>query len=141
VNRSHKKTCLKLLSNLCEKKYEVSLETSGALDISAVDPRVIKVVDVKTPFSGEVKKNNWENISYLREKDQVKFVICSWSDYVWSKNIIEEYRILNRCKVLLSPCFDQLKPRLLAEWILQDRLEVRFQLQLHKVIWGDEPGR
>lgn len=135
------KTCLNLLTNLCDQNYVVSLETSGALDISLVDPRVIKVMDIKAPASGEVTKNKWENIKFLREKDQVKFVICNQSDYVWSKNIVEEHQLTDRCEVLFSSSHDQLEPKQLAEWILQDQLEVRFQLQLHKVIWGDEPGR
>ncbi len=135
------KTCLNLLTNLCDQNYIVSLETSGALDISLVDPRVIKVMDFKTPASGEITKNKWENIKFLREKDQVKFVICNPSDYVWSKNIVEEHQLTDRCEVLFSPSHDQLEPKQLAEWILQDQLEVRFQLQLHKVIWGNEPGR
>ena len=135
------KTCLKLLSELCDKKYVVSLETSGALNISEVDPRVIKIMDFKTPASGEVKKNKWENIKYLREKDQVKFVICNQSDYIWSKNIIEQHQLSDRCEVLFSPSFEQLEPKRLANWIVNDHLEVRFQLQLHKILWGNEPGR
>lgn len=135
------KTCLSLLSNLCDQNYAVSLETSGALDVSQVDPRVIKVMDIKTPSSGEAKKNKWENVNYLREQDQVKFVICNQLDYVWAKNIIQEYRLTHRCEVLFSPSYDELEPKQLAEWILNDRLNVRFQLQLHKVLWGNEPGR
>jgi len=134
------KTCLSLLSNLCGQNYCVSLETSGALDVSQVDPRVIKVMDIKTPASNETEKNLWENVNYLREQDQVKFVICNQADYIWSKNIIEEYQLTHRCEVLLSPSYEQLEPRQLAEWILKDQLNVRFQLQLHKILWGDEPG-
>jgi len=134
------KTCLSLLSNLCDQNYCVSLETSGALDVSQVDPRVIKVMDIKTPASNEAEKNLWENVNYLREQDQVKFVICNQADYIWSKNIIEEYQLTHRCEVLLSPSYEQLEPRQLAEWILKDQLNVRFQLQLHKILWGDEPG-
>lgn len=134
------KTCLSLLSNLCDQNYCVSLETSGALDVSQVDPRVIKVMDIKTPASNETEKNLWENVNYLREQDQVKFVICNQADYIWSKNIIEEYQLTHRCEVLLSPSYEQLEPRQLAEWILKDQLNVRFQLQLHKILWGDEPG-
>lgn len=134
------KTSLDLLTSLCNYNYVVSLETSGAIDVGTVDPRVIKIIDLKTPASGEVEKNLWENIKYLREKDQVKFVICNQSDYVWSKNIIDKYNLVDRCEVLLSPSFDQLKPSQLADWIVQDQLEVRFQLQLHKLLWGDEPG-
>lgn len=134
------KTCLSLLSNLCDQNYCVSLETSGALDVSQADPRVIKVMDIKTPASNEAEKNLWENVNYLREQDQVKFVICNQADYIWSKNIIEEYQLTHRCEVLLSPSYEQLEPRQLAEWILKDQLNVRFQLQLHKILWGDEPG-
>lgn len=134
------KTCLSLLSNLCDQNYCVSLETSGALDVSQVDPRVIKVMDIKTPASSEADKNRWENVSYLHEQDQVKFVICSHADYIWSKNLIEEYQLTHRCEVLLSPSYEQLEPKQLAEWILKDQLNVRFQLQLHKILWGDEPG-
>lgn len=135
------KTCLSLLSNLCDQNYAVSLETSGAFDVSQIDPRVIKVMDIKTPASGEAKKNKWENVNYLREQDQVKFVICNQSDYVWAKNIIEEYQLTHRCEVLFSPSYDELEPKQLAEWIVEDHLNVRFQLQLHKVLWGNEPGR
>ncbi len=140
------KSCLNLLSTLCDQDYKVSLETSGALDISEVDPRVIKVMDIKTPASEEMKKNHWGNISYLREQDQVKFVICNQSDYVWAKNIVAEYQLRDRCEVLFSPVIDeantdQLEAKQLAEWIVQDQLDVRFQLQLHKILWGDVPGK
>ena len=135
------KACLPLLSNLCEKKFIVSLETSGALNVSQVDPRVKKIVDFKTPGSGEVKRNHWENINFLREQDQVKFVICNQSDYIWAKDIIEKYQLAHRCEVLLSPSYNELEPKRLAEWILHDQLNVRFQIQLHKFLWGDEPGR
>ena len=135
------KSCLSLLSKLCDQGFKVSLETSGALDISDVDPRVVKVLDIKTPASQEVKKNRWENISYLREQDQVKFVICNHSDYVWAKNIIVEHQIRDRCEVLFSPSSDQLEAKQLAEWIVQDQLDVRFQLQLHKLLWGNVPGK
>jgi len=135
------KTCLSLLSNLCDQNYSVSLETSGALDVSQVDPRVVKVMDIKTPASGEVKKNRWENVNYLREQDQVKLVICNQSDYIWAKDILHEYQLTNRCEVLFSPSFDELEAKQLAEWILKDQLDVRFQLQLHKVLWGNEPSR
>ena len=123
------------------KAIRVSLETSGAIDVSNVDPRVTKVIDIKTPGSGEVKKNYWENVHYLREQDQVKFVVCTQSDYVWAKSIIDEYQILDRCEVLFSPSNGQLKARQLADWIVDDQLNVRFQLQLHKVLWGDVPGK
>lgn len=135
------RTCLHLLSGLCDKNYIVSLETSGAVDVSRVDPRVVKVMDIKTPASCEVEKNRWENVNYLRKQDQIKFVICNRSDYVWAKDILHEYQLTNRCEVLFSPSHGELEARLLAEWVLQDQLGVRFQLQLHKVLWNNEPGR
>ncbi len=135
------KTCLNLLKNLCDKDYIVSLETSGALDISDVDPRVIKVMDLKTPASDEASKNKFENIHYLREQDQVKFVICNQSDYIWAKNIVDEYLLSDRCEVLFSPSMGQLQPTQLADWIVEDQLNVRFQLQLHKILWGNVPGK
>jgi len=132
--------CLSLLSNLCDQKFKVSLETSGALAIDRVDPRVVKIMDIKTPASGEVEKNCWQNVSYLRRQDQVKFVICNREDYLWAKLVLDEHRLTDRCEVLFSPSFDELEPERLAEWILTDRLPVRFQLQLHKILWGDVPG-
>jgi 7-carboxy-7-deazaguanine synthase len=140
------KSCLKLLSKLCDQDYKVSLETSGALDVSEVDPRVVKVMDIKTPSSEEVQKNHWNNIKYLREQDQVKFVICNQADYIWAKNIMVEHQLRDRCEVLFSPVMGevnqtQLDPAALAEWIVQDQLDVRFQLQVHKILWGDVPGK
>lgn len=135
------KNCLELLQNLCDLGYVVSLETSGALDISPVDPRVIKVMDLKTPASGESARNRWDNIPYLREQDQVKFVLCDRKDYVWARSVLLEHELMHRCEVLFSPAFESLEFRQLAEWILEDRLAVRFQLQLHKLLWGDERGR
>ncbi len=132
--------CLSLLSNLCDQKFKVSLETSGALEIDRVDPRVVKIVDIKTPASGEAEKNCWQNINYLRQQDQVKFVICDREDYLWAKLVLDEHRLTDRCTILFSPSFDELEPRQLAEWILTDRLAVRFQLQLHKILWGSAPG-
>jgi 7-carboxy-7-deazaguanine synthase len=135
------KSCLLLLKKLCDANYEVSLETSGALDIQDVDPRVIKVVDIKTPGSLECAKNRFENISYLLPHDQVKFVICDEADYVWAKSIIEKYHLTDLCHVLFSPSFEVQNPGKLADWILNDRLPVRLQIQLHKYLWGDVPGR
>ena len=132
--------CLPLLTALCDVGYEVSLETSGALDISTVDDRVTLVLDVKTPGSGEAEKNRYENLGGLGEKDQLKFVICDAEDYAWSKALIERYRLAGRCELLFSPCAGRMQPRDLADWILRDRLPVRFQLQLHKILWGDKPG-
>jgi len=135
------KACLKLLSRLCDEGYEVSLETSGALSVANVDTRVVKVVDIKTPASGEVEKNLWDNIPHLLSHDQVKFVICDQADYVWAKQIIAQYQLDRTCQVLLSPSYQQMNPGLLADWILQDRLPVRMQVQLHKYLWGDVVGR
>lgn len=134
------KNCLELLRDLCERDYVVSLETSGALDVSQVDPRVTKVMDLKTPASGESARNRWENVPYLHKQDQVKFVLCNRKDYEWAKSILREHRLEHRCEVLFSPAFGDLEFRQLAEWILEDRLPVRFQLQLHKLLWGEERG-
>jgi len=135
------KACLPLLSRLCDLGYEVSLETSGALDIAEVDVRVIKVVDIKTPGSKEDAKNKWENLAHLLPHDQIKFVICDQTDYEWSKSILSRYHLTERCQVLFSPSFHQLKANELADWILRDQLSVRLQIQLHKYLWGEVPGR
>ncbi|QTR53747.1 7-carboxy-7-deazaguanine synthase QueE [Thiothrix unzii] len=134
------KNCLTLLSTLCDQGYEVSLETSGAITLEGVDPRVVKVMDIKTPASGEAAKNRWENLALLDSKDQLKAVICSRDDYEWFRDIAEVHGLFERCEVLISPSHTELKPRELAEWVLEDRLPVRFQLQLHKYLWNDEPG-
>lgn len=133
--------CPALLRRLCDAGYEVSLETSGALDIAAVDSRVRRVVDVKTPESGEAARNRVENFHLLTPRDQVKFVICSREDYEWSKAYLREHALSERCPVLFSPSYTQLPPGDLADWILADRLPVRFQIQLHKVLWGGVPGK
>ena len=131
-----------LMTRLCDEAFTVSLETSGALDVSAVDPRVVKVVDLKTPDSGEVARNLWSNLDHLNAHDQVKFVLCSRQDYEWAQRKCDEHGIYDRvADVLLSPSFGQLEPVDLANWIVQDRLPVRMQVQLHKLLWGDEPGR
>lgn len=135
------KTCLELLTQLCDQGYEVSLETSGALNIADVDSRVIKVMDIKTPGSNEVEKNRWENIQYLLPQDQIKFVICNRADYDWAKKIIEQYQLQQHCQILFSPSYQQITNQELADWILADGLPVRFQIQLHKYIWGDVRGR
>lgn len=135
------KPCLTLLSLLCDAGYEVSLETSGALDISHVDSRVIRVMDLKTPGSGEMDRNLYDNIPHLTAQDQVKFVISDRHDYDWSVGQITQHNLASRCEVLFSPVHGRLDPRDLADWILADQLAVRFQLQLHKILWGDEPGR
>jgi 7-carboxy-7-deazaguanine synthase len=135
------KRCIVLLQRLCDAGYEVSLETSGAIDIAPVDTRVSRVVDIKTPGSGEVARNLWDNLAQLTPHDQVKFVICDRADYDWSVETVRRHAIDTRCEVLFSPSFGQVVPRELAEWIVADRLPVRFQLQLHKILWNDEPGR
>ena len=133
--------CLLLLNRLCEAGHRVSLETSGAFSIAGVDPRVSRVVDVKTPGSGETARNRTENFALLTPLDQVKFVICSREDYEWSKAYLEDHSLVRRCQVLFSPSYAQVSPTTLADWILEDRLPVRFQLQLHKILWGDVPGK
>lgn len=135
------KRCIGLLQRLCDAGHEVSLETSGALDISDVDPRVSRVLDIKTPGSMEAHRNLWSNLALLTPHDQAKFVICSQQDYQWARDIVSEHRISQVCDVLFSPSFGQVVPRDLADWIIADRLPVRFQLQLHKILWDDAPGR
>jgi 7-carboxy-7-deazaguanine synthase len=135
------RACIDLLNALCDAGHSVSLETSGALDIGAVDARVSRVVDLKTPDSNECERNRYENLDLLNPHDQLKFVLCSRADYEWAKRIVLERRLHERCTVLFSPSHRQVAPRDLAEWILADRLPVRFQLQLHKQLWGDLPGR
>jgi len=135
------KACIPLLSQLCDAGYEVSLETSGALDVSQVDKRVVKILDIKTPGSHEVERNDWQNIDQLLPHDQVKFVICDEVDYAWAKDILTQHQLVERCQVLFSPSYQQLAPGLLADWILRDQLPVRLQIQLHKVLWGDVKGR
>ena len=135
------KRCLALLARLCDAGHDVSLETSGAIDIAGVDPRVSRVVDIKTPGSGEVARNRWENLALLTARDQVKFVVCSRADYDWARDVVAEHRLHKVCDVLFSPSHAQVAPREVADWIVADRLPVRFQLQLHKQLWGEEPGR
>jgi 7-carboxy-7-deazaguanine synthase len=134
--------CIGLLEQLCDLGYRVSLETSGAISTEEVDPRVVKIIDLKTPGSGEVSRNLYENINYLQPEDEVKFVICDRIDYDWSCLQIDQLRLRDTgAEILFSPSQGQLAPKLLAQWILQDKLKVRMQLQTHKVIWGDEQGR
>ncbi len=135
------KRCLVLLQRLCDAGFRVSLETSGALDVSAVDPRVSRVIDVKTPGSGEVARNHWANLGRLREGDQLKFVICDRADFEWARDRVFEHALAARADVLFSPSQGQLAPADLADWIIAERLPVRLQLQLHKVLWGDVAGR
>lgn len=134
------KNCLTLLTRLCDAGYSVSLETSGALDVSTVDSRVSRIVDIKTPGSGEVEKNQWANLAQLRQSDELKFVLTSEDDYQWAKRVILDRRLDAVCPVLLSPAFAELEYSQLAEWVLRDKLKVRMQLQLHKVIWGERRG-
>ncbi len=133
--------CLVLLERLCDAGFAVSLETSGALAIAGVDSRVVRVLDVKTPGSREAARNRVENFALLTPKDQVKFVICSREDYDWSKAYLREHSLADRCQVLFSPSYTEVPAKTLADWILEDRLPVRFQVQLHKVLWGDVPGK
>ena len=135
------KRCAGLLIRLCDGGYRVSLETSGAVDISLADRRVSRVMDLKTPDSGEEAKNLWSNLDELTTHDQVKFVICSRGDYEWSKAKIREHKLDQLSEVLISPAWGLVEAKTLAEWILEDRLPVRFQLQLHKLLWGDTPGK
>ncbi len=135
------KNCLPLLSSLCDANYRVSLETSGAMPIADVDPRVVRVVDVKTPGSGEERRNRYDDLALLRAEEQIKFVICDRADYDWSCGQIASRRLTERCQVLFSPSAEQLPARQLADWMLADRLPVRFQMQLHKVLWGNVPGK
>ena len=135
------RSCLRLLRDLCDRGFRVSLETSGALDVAEVDPRVSRVVDVKTPGSGEESRNLYLQLQTLREPDQIKFVITSRADYEWSRAKLQELALAERCGVLFSPSYGQLEARELAEWVLADRLPVRFQLQLHKILWGEARGR
>lgn len=135
------KNCLPLLARLCDSNYRVSIETSGAMPLAGVDARVIRVVDVKTPGSGEERRNRYADLELLRPEEQVKFVICDRADYEWSREQVTKLKLPGRCQVLFSPSADQLPARTLADWILEDRLPVRFQLQLHKVLWGNVPGK
>jgi 7-carboxy-7-deazaguanine synthase len=135
------KACLDLLTALCDAGHAVSLETSGALDVAGVDPRVSRVVDLKTPESGEVERNRLENLDVLTSRDQLKFVLCSRADYEWARALLQSRDVPLTAQVLFSPVWGQLEPRELADWIIADRLLVRLQVQLHKYLWGNEPGR
>lgn len=132
--------CLLLLKQLCDRDYEVSLETGGALDVSIVDPRVIKIMDIKTPGSGEEHRNNYYNLACLTERDQIKCVICDRQDYEWAREKLLAGELPLHCEILFSPSHDQLDARVLADWILADQLPVRLQVQLHKYLWGNVPG-
>lgn len=132
--------CLSLLSRLADSGFRVSLETSGALDISQVDNRVTTVMDIKTPGSGELDRNRWENLEHLKPEDQLKFVLCDRGDYEWARDMLSEHDLTRRVSVLFSPAWGQGIDQRLAEWILEDRIEVRFQMQIHKILWGETPG-
>lgn len=133
--------CLELLTRLCEEGFRVSLETSGALPVANVDRRVVLVMDLKTPGSGEVARNLYENVEHLARKDQIKFVLTSFEDYQWARFKVDELGLVDRVdNIWFSPAYQQIEPRDLAEWILRDKLDVRLQLQLHKLLWGDRPG-
>lgn len=134
------KGCHDLLAALCDEGYDVSLETSGAIDVSRVDARVSKILDIKTPGSGEAEKNLWGNLAHLNARDEIKFVICDEADYEWAKRELAERRLAAICPVLFSPSYRDLPAPRLAEWILRDELPVRFQVQLHKQLWGEKPG-
>ena len=135
------KNCLPLLQSLCDAGYQVSLETGGALDVSGVDARVVKVLDIKTPASGESEKNLWGNLASLNPHDEIKFVLCDETDYLWAKKVLDEHALASRCDVLFSPAQGQLDPTVLADWILRDHLPVRLQVQLHKLLWGNQQGK
>ncbi len=134
------KYCLTLLAALCDAGYSVSLETSGALDLSGVDSRVSRIMDIKTPGSGEVDSNFWSNLSVLKQHDEIKFVLCDEGDYRWAREVMRSRDLQRICPVLFSPVHGNLDPALLANWILRDQLPVRMQVQLHKLLWGEGPG-
>lgn len=135
------KACLSLLSRLCDAGLSVSLETSGALDISGVDPRVCRIMDLKAPGSGEVSRNRIENLPLLAPGDEIKFVLADRQDYEWARGMVSEHMLAERCDILFSPVHGSLPAQTLADWIIRDRLPVRFQLQLHKILWQDARGK
>ena len=130
-----------MLAALCDAGYSVSLETSGALDVGKVDPRVSRIVDIKPPESGEAARNRWENIAHLTRHDEIKFVLANRADYDWAREAIQTHKLAQVCPILFSPVHNELPPAQLAEWIIADRLPVRMQMQLHKVLWGNTPGK
>jgi len=134
------KEVLSLLKVLADQNYEVSLETGGGISIKEVDPRIKIILDIKTPESGEEKKNHWENLNLIHAKDEIKFVLCSREDYDWAKKILDQYKLTEKCHVLFSPVYQKLNATDLGNWILQDQLPVRLQIQLHKLLWGEKPG-
>ena len=134
------KEVLSLLKVLADQNYEVSLETGGGLSIKEVDPRIKIILDIKTPESGEEKKNYWDNLNLIHSKDEIKFVLCSREDYDWAKKILNQYKLTEKCAVLFSPVYQKLNTTDLGNWILEDQLPVRMQIQLHKLLWGEKPG-
>lgn len=138
---AQKKECLNLLKRLCDAGYEVSLETGGAVATDGVDPRVAVILDIKTPGSGELANNHWDNLSRLKANDEIKFVLCSREDYDWAKQMLVEHALNDKCQVIFSPVFSQVTPTDLADWVLADKLPVRMQVQLHKILWGETPGK
>lgn len=132
--------CISFLTQLCDEGFHVSLETSGALSIENIDPRVMIVMDLKTPGSGECKKNMMSNLPWLKKTDQIKFVLCNREDYEWACQIMQEYQLDKQTQILFSPSWNELKPTTLADWIVNDKINVRFQVQLHKILWNDTPG-
>ncbi len=134
------KEVLSLLKVLADQNYDVSLETGGGISIKEVDPRIKIILDIKTPESGEEKKNHWENLNLIHAKDEIKFVLCSREDYDWAKKILDQYKLTERCHVLFSPVYQKLNATDLGNWILEDQLPVRMQIQLHKLLWGEKPG-
>lgn len=135
------KNCLLLLSALCDAGYQVSLETSGAMDITEVDQRVMKILDIKTPASNEIEKNLWGNLAALKIHDEIKFVLCDEEDYTWAKRVLHGRALTKICPVIFSPAYNQLSPTTLADWILRDNLQIRMQIQLHKLLWGTQQGK
>lgn len=134
------KECKMLLKLLCDDGYDVSLETGGAMDISEVDERVSVILDIKTPGSNEEKNMLWENVDHIKAKDELKFVLCGRDDYEWAIQKLNSLDLLNKCPIVFSPSYDDLKPVDLASWILEDKLAVRMQIQMHKILWGEKPG-
>ena len=134
------KEVLSLLKVLADQSYDVSLETGGGISIKEVDPRIKIILDIKTPESGEEKKNHWENLNLIHTKDEIKFVLCSREDYDWAKKILDQYKLTEKCHVLFSPVYQKINATDLGNWILQDQLPVRLQIQLHKLLWGEKPG-
>ncbi|WP_334109121.1 7-carboxy-7-deazaguanine synthase QueE [Methylobacillus sp.] len=138
---AQKKNCLELLRRLCDAGYEVSLETGGAVSTEGVDARVAVILDIKTPGSGELANNHWDNLTRLKSNDEIKIVLCGREDYEWARQLLAEHALTEKCPVIFSPVYSHLKPADLADWVLEDKLPVRMQVQLHKILWGETPGK